>query len=398
MFNHTKDIPFATAMMAASYFLLRATRDLPRPRLSDLAAFGLSLGFALGQRAIGLIALFYVLIAIMLHTPRPFGPASAAHFVGRSLILFVPALALAYLIMIAAWPWAAISLFNPVRGLFAFSHFQYPIKTLIGGHIYLMGQVPRWYVPLYLAIKLPLVLLSGAALAAGLAARLARGRDAPADVRRVREIAFMAITVVLPVLAQVVEHGPAFSGMRHFTFVVPPLAVLAGLGFDQAFRWMSARRFRYATSAFAAVLSVWFAWTASVLVRLHPYEYLYFNPIVGGLPGAAQRYDTDYWVNVMREAVKDLEAYLDREGRPLKTYSVAVCGESLPFRYEAAPRARLTLAKDDQPADFFISPTHMACDQALDGTVIVRIERMGVPIGVVKDRRSQTEMDVARRR
>ncbi len=33
MFNHTKDIPFAAAMMGATYFLLRAARDLPRPRL-----------------------------------------------------------------------------------------------------------------------------------------------------------------------------------------------------------------------------------------------------------------------------------------------------------------------------------------------------------------------------
>src|SRR5207253_516890 len=57
MFNHTKDIPFATAMMGATYFLLRATRDLPRPKLSHLLAFGLLLGVALGQRATGLLML-----------------------------------------------------------------------------------------------------------------------------------------------------------------------------------------------------------------------------------------------------------------------------------------------------------------------------------------------------
>ena len=30
MFNHTKDVPFAAAMMGATYYLLRAARDLPR--------------------------------------------------------------------------------------------------------------------------------------------------------------------------------------------------------------------------------------------------------------------------------------------------------------------------------------------------------------------------------
>ena len=33
MFNHTKDIPFAAAMMGATYFLLRVARDLPRAAL-----------------------------------------------------------------------------------------------------------------------------------------------------------------------------------------------------------------------------------------------------------------------------------------------------------------------------------------------------------------------------
>src|SRR6185295_9911729 len=39
MFNHTKDIPFAAAMMGATYFLLRIGRDLPRPRALHLLGF-----------------------------------------------------------------------------------------------------------------------------------------------------------------------------------------------------------------------------------------------------------------------------------------------------------------------------------------------------------------------
>ncbi|HYI31621.1 MAG TPA: glycosyltransferase family 39 protein, partial [Bradyrhizobium sp.] len=164
MFNHTKDIPFAAAMMGAIYFLLRTARDLPRPRLLDLLFFGLLLGAALGLRALALIVLLYVPTAIALHLPQPATPGTVTRFLARSLLLFVPALALAYLIMIAAWPWAALNLFNPIRGLFAFAHFHYPVKTMLLGETYLMADVPRWYVPFYLAIKLPLVVLLGAAL------------------------------------------------------------------------------------------------------------------------------------------------------------------------------------------------------------------------------------------
>jgi hypothetical protein len=39
MFNHTKDVPFAAAMIGATYFLFRGARDLPRPRTFDVLMF-----------------------------------------------------------------------------------------------------------------------------------------------------------------------------------------------------------------------------------------------------------------------------------------------------------------------------------------------------------------------
>jgi hypothetical protein len=383
MFNHTKDIPFAAAMMGATYFLLRAVRDLPRPRLMHLLAFGVLLGGALGQRATGLLILFYAVIAVAMHAPQPLSLRGTAHFMVQSLLLFVPAFALAYLIMIVGWPWAALHLFNPVRAIFAFAHFQYPVKTLLSGDIYLMADVPRWYVPLYIAIKMPLAILTGAALA--LVSTVALWHSAGA---RARDTAFVAFIIAFPLLCQVIAHGPGFSGMRHFLFVVPPLAVLAGVGFEWALAWLETKRRAFALAAFAAI-GAWLLWPASIMLRLHPYESLYFNPLVGGLQGAQHRYDTDYWVNVMAELVVELEAMLDREGKPpARRYFVAVCGERVPFDKLAEPRGRLRYAVGTEPADFFIAPTHMHCENAIDGRVVHVVERMGVPIGVIKDRRT----------
>ncbi len=89
---------------------------------------------------------------------------------------------------------------------------------------------------------------------------------------------------------------------------MPPLAVLAGIGFDSALSILSLRRWLAASAAAAATLA--FAWNADVLARLHPYEYMFYNPLVGGLEGAARRYEMDYWVNVMPEAVRALHDYL----------------------------------------------------------------------------------------
>lgn len=282
MFNHTKDIPFAAAMVGATYFLLRAVRGLPRPRLADLVCFGILLGAALGQRALGLLMVVYAIFAIALYTPRELSSAAAARFLGRALVRFGPAFVLGYVIMIAAWPWSAIRPFNAMRAVFAFTHFAYPIETLLAGQTYLMAQVPRSYEPIYLAIKLPLIMLSGAALTP-FAIIAARRSSALADRLRARETGFVAFTAALPVLLHIASHGPAFSGMRHFVFVVPPLAVLAGIGFDWLLS-LIAKHSRTLAAFGLAGLGACFIWIATVLVRLHPHEHLYFNAMVGGLP------------------------------------------------------------------------------------------------------------------
>jgi hypothetical protein len=434
MFNHTKDIPFAAAMMGAVYLLVRIGRELPRPRWHLVVAFGLLVGCALGIRVLGMLLFAYAAFVVVIHAPifareiwrekawrekawrekawrekawrekawrekawRENAWRATLVFFARSALRFLPALVIAYAIMIATWPWAALAPLNPLRAMTAFADFHYQIKTILDGHVYYMADVPRWYIPTYMAIKLTLHLLIGTALALAFA-MLPRGEGEVANASSRKEIALIALAAFFPLICDVIASGPAFSGMRHFLFTVPPIAVLAGLGLDGLLARLQARRPLVAALALALVLAD-LGWNASTLYRLHPDEYLYFNPLVGGLAGASRRYDTDYWVNIMPEAVTDLEHFLDRtEGGAAKTgprhrYQVAVCGERLPFEKEAD--ARLQWTRDPSRAEFFIAPTHMNCDRALEGKVVATIERMGVVIGVVKDRRAVINRNVA---
>jgi Dolichyl-phosphate-mannose-protein mannosyltransferase len=382
MFNHTKDIPFATAMIGATYFLVRAGRELPSPRARDVVGFGLTLGAALGMRVLGLLMVGYACLVMLMRIPRlREGPTrDQLSFFAQSAIALAPAFVIGYAIMIAAWPWSALAPLNPIRGLIDFGQFNMQIRTLFDGHVYTMGDVPRWYVPGYLLIKLPLLMLVGA----GVALVLTLWPRAGAPCERRLETALLVFIAVFPVLCEVIDRGPADTGLRHFLFVVPVFAALAGIGFDGLLSMLAARRRIFAAGAAAAIVAA-LAWDAGILVMLHPYQYLFYNPLVGGLEGAQRRYVTDYWVNIMPEAVDDLEAYVATLGEPGRRYTVAVCGERLPFENEAGPR--LQWVEDWNKAEFFIAPTHMNCDRALDGKVIARIARLGVLIGVVKDRR-----------
>jgi dolichyl-phosphate-mannose-protein mannosyltransferase len=396
MFNHTKDIPFAAAMMGATLFLIRIARSLPSPRAGDIAAFGLLAGAALGVRVLGLLLVIYAGIAIVLYLPRPWRDHRARWpFVIQSSLRLLPALLLAYVIMILGWPWAGLAPLNPIRGLLAFSEFQYNIRTVLAGQVYEMGNTPRLYVPIYILIRVPLLMLFGAALAVMFALLPRLAADAAQPQRR--DIALVSLTVIFPLACQVIFHGPAFTGLRHFLFVIPALATLAGIGLDAAITALATRG-RVVAFGGPAVVTACFLANAVTLVRLHPYEYLFYNTVVGGLEGASRRYDLDYWFGSMPEAVNQLEAYLRRTeppvdaSRPAQVYSVAVCGERLPFENTVTlPQLHFDFKQKWSQSEFFIAPTHMNCDGDLDGKVIGTVERLGVTIAYVKDRRSLTQ-------
>jgi hypothetical protein len=400
MFNHTKDIPFAAAMIAATYFLVRIGRELPRPRWHLVALFGLFCGAALGIRVLGVFSLAYAGLVVVLHAPIGRAPwRDIVRFGARCALPFAAAFVLAYMIMITAWPWAGLAPLNPLRALSTFVDFNYPIRTVLDGEVYRMADVPRWYVPTYLAIKLTLWLIVGAGVALVLAVvprRAGPANVAATDTAWRKETALVACAALLPLLCEVIVRGPADSGLRHFLFIVPPIAVLAGLGVDGLLRRIEGYH-RFAVAAGLSVVLVGLVSNVATLYRLHPDEYLFFNSLVGGLEGASRRYATDYWVNIMPEAVADLEHVLDQtdhaSSRP-RHYLVGVCGERLPFEKQAD--SRLEWTRDWSRAEFFIAPTHMNCDQALDGRVVATITRLGVVIGVVKDRRNVIHPNIAR--
>ncbi len=397
MFNHTKDIPFAAGMVGATLVLIRIARSLPSPRIGDIAAFGLVVGAALGMRVLGLLLVIYVALAIALYAPRPWHGCGRARwrFAIQSSLRLLPALLLAYVIMILAWPWAALAPLNPIRVLLAFSEFHYGIRTILAGNVYEMAHVPRLYVPIYILIRVPLVMLFGATLGMMLVLlpRLAIG----STQLQQRDIGLVLLTVILPLACQAIWGGPAFDGLRHFLFVIPALAILAGIGLDTTLTALATYNRAVASGALGAVTACLLL-NAFTLFRLHPYEYLFYNASVGGLEGASRRYVLDYWFDSMPEAIHELEAYLrhtepvDASHPSARVYSVAVCGERLSFEKTVTlPQLRWDFMPRWDQSQFFIAPTHMNCDRDLDGAVIGTVERLGVVIAYVKDRRALTE-------
>ena len=100
-------------------------------------------------------------------------------------------------------------------------------------------DMPRSYVPALFALKLPelFIVLGFGGAAGALAAALRRD----IDVRRRAALLVMALAALLPLALTIVLRPAMYNGIRHFLFVLPPLAVLGGIAgvfvLDVIARW-----------------------------------------------------------------------------------------------------------------------------------------------------------------
>ncbi|MEY4760176.1 MAG: hypothetical protein RLZZ200_32 [Pseudomonadota bacterium] len=383
MFTHTKDIPFGAAMIWAVYFGTRALSDWPRLRWTSVLGTGLALGAALGLRVGGLFAVLYLgagllglLIARGLERPATWQELSAN----------LPRLAVLLIVFVAltgvSWPWALMGWHNLFDAATKFSHFSFDMMTELDGQLVKIGDVPSTYLSRYLLIRLPeLSLLGlGGALVAGVVA-LRRRAVNPASLALWTPLLLAA---VFPIVFSLATRPALYNGVRHFSFVLPPLAILGGIGLDGLLKL--ARPYRPAWVALVVLLLAAAADNFLLLKRLHPYEYIAYNHIVGGPRGAFERYEGDYWSDSLREASLMLNHLVRSDlGSAPAGLAVAVCAESVQASTFLDPRFRVV--RDWPSADFYLSAIQTRCDRALGGTVIGQVVREGVPLAVIKDRR-----------
>lgn len=379
LFTHTKDIPFAACMAWATLCIVRLVPLMPRPPLALVLQLGAAIGCAFGLRVGAVFAVMALGLTVVAVSALSAGDlrTRAAHLL-RSIASLLPAVPVALALMALCWPWSVQAPGNLFKALTTFSHFTFDLYTVLDGEVMKIGEVPRHYLPLYLAARLPELALAGLLLAA------AGALTAPRRVDGLRWLPVL-LAALLPLALALATRPTLYNGIRHFTFLLPPLAVISAAGLCAAGRWSRARP--ATTAAFALLCAAGVAVPLYDMARLAPYHYVNYNRLAGGFAGAPDRWETDYWSDGVREAAALLRARIDAEPAPAEPWQVAVCAESLQAQ-AWLPTERYVVTRDWVRADFFISTTHMRCDEVLRGDEIARVERAGLTLTVVKDRRT----------
>jgi hypothetical protein len=395
MFINPKDAPFAVAIAALLYALVRAVEEYPRPGAATIVIFGVSLGLTLGTRIMGGMAALYVVIPLALliaHQARYQDVKAAAADFGRFVLWLVPGLVLAYAIMAMVWPWSVQEPLNPFRAIGYFSHFfEKPWREMYDGKAILVPDMPRTYLPTYLGMKLPEILLLLGSL--GVIGCLVASFRNSLSVRHRAALLLIALAFVIPVGITVTTRPAMYNGIRHFLFVLPPLCVLGGL----AGGWLLQRLASWsplAALAGAALILCGFALPLHEMIELHPYQYAYFNNLVGGVRAANSRYMLDYWGLSFKQATDELLAVLEERGIETpegRRWVVAVCGPIPPANVELGPDFLLT--GNPKGADFALVLGEFYCAE-LNAPELVKIEREGVVFARVYDIRGRNVKDL----
>jgi len=388
MYMNPKDGPFAAAMALCMLGLVRTFEEYPKPTGATGALAGAGLGLAVGTRILGGFAVLYAIVALLVILAieaRRLGVRLAAARAGGFLLRLLPWLALAYAVMALVWPWSVASPLNPLEALAYFStFFEQPWRELFQGSPVLVPDMPRRYVAQLFALTLPAVTLALGLAGTAIAFVAALGRRRPAQRRAV--LAMLALAASLPIALTVALRPAMYNGIRHFVFVAPAIAVMGGLAGARLIEWLAARRPAAAAGA-AVLLAIGCALPTAEMVKLHPYEYTYFNRIAGGVRGADGRYMLDYWGLSLKQASEALLAKIAAgELAPLggPPWRVAVCGPHPPATVALGPRFEISW--DPRGADFAMTLGEYYCAR-LAAPVIAEIARDGVIYARVYDLR-----------
>lgn len=390
-FINPKDLPLAVAMTALLAAICWCLSQWPKPNGLSVLFLGVSLGVTLGIRIGGGIAFFYLAIPVLFVFGRDwrlgFG-ANAKNFL-TFVIRLVPALPLAYLVMVFLWPWAALSWDNPLDALVMFGQFPFRHDMLFEGRLVRTDDLPGNYLFEFLLVTLPPMWLIGISLLPIVWFLRLRQRKALLVVDN-EALVWLAITmaVIVPLAYFWLARPVAYNGLRHFLFLLPPLAVLIAWAYATCFRWASSRTEMPLIVAFVVGLFL----PIYDMARLHPYTYVYFNSLTGGLKGAHQRFELDYWATSMRESLELLNAQLKSRGldQPEKPWKLWVCAE--PGVVSPYLPDTFLVVHDRAEADFGLALEAVYCAPPQGSVQWAVVERMGVPLNRVYDLRPSRQI------
>lgn len=317
--NNPKDIPFATGFIAATYYIIRLLKELPRPSFATVLILTLSIASALSIRVGALLLFAYLLMGMGLHWLNYWvkdGQKTAMKYFFPYLKIFGVILVFGWLMGIMFWPFALKApIGNVMESLDKMSNFSFltTYETFEGVRTN-MKELPWYYSVKHIAIGAPLVVLLGFILQ--IFGMFGKGK------RQMWLNLLVFFMVAFPLFWAVYKDSMLYNAWRHSLFIYANIVILAGAGWA----WLVQQKYAIVQYTALALVCIGGGRVAYWMIKEHPNEYLYFNELTGGTAGAYGNYELDYYSNTLKQAAEWMVENVDVKSKKI---TIAVNNEPL---------------------------------------------------------------------
>ena len=309
--NNLKDIPFALAYIASIFYSFKVIFAEKRPKNRDIILLIVSIALSVGIRAGGFLVIFYLGFFMAMKWVWDFvtqNEINRKQIINHLKFFLITALS-GYVLGLILWPYALQNpVVNPWKSYVVMTHFPTTVRQIFEGRFDWSDFHPWYYLPKYMGITISTVLLLGILLYFIFSLK-------KYDQKQRIQLAFLGFSIIFPVAFVLLKQSNLYGSWRHFLFIYPGLVLIAALGLFAFIKSLKGKLLRIPALILLAAMCIH---PLRFMAANHPYYYLYYNEITGGLKGAYTKYETDYYYHTMREGAEWLQEYLKTNSKTEK--------------------------------------------------------------------------------
>lgn len=329
--NH-RDIPAIVGMIGAIYLLHLVLQKKWNTKLHLKLLMGFSLAIALcfsirlshGILTIFYSGAFYLLWLIFNYSQKnkkknkqkkKFRKSTLEikELFKKSVLLGI-AIFIGFLLGNSIWPFFLEDPFNNTLEVFkASSEFGVGLKQLFEGKLIFSFDIPLYYHIKMFALTTPMVIFLGLILFL----------TSPSFSKFYNEnkaiFYFLIFSILFPLTYATLRVSNDYGGIRHFLFVFPFFVIAASIGINESIKCF----FRQHSKIAYSFLFILMLHPVIFVFASHPYQYIYYNELAGGVKKAFPNYMTDYGLLGLKGASDKLINYINENVPATDTVVVA---------------------------------------------------------------------------
>lgn len=342
-----KDMPFAVMYFLSISVLYIFNKQ--NKSFFKLMLLGLLFGIAQSMRIIG----YTLYILYLLDLFFKFKKITTKDIKDLLIVTLV-----SHLTMFITWPYLHLGISKLFDVFYLSKNFdQWDNKILYLGNFLTKDQRPWHYLFLWLLISSPIYILTMHSISL-------------LWIKKDNLLKIFISAIYLNLLAYLVLNPVIYNGIRHFLYLLPLISATAAI--------MVIKTIHFKLSKLAFIIYLIFI--VYQLFQLHPFEYIYFNPISRRVFNIENTFETDYWGATYKDASIFAVNYIkENKLRDIKVYPC-----SMDFAVEIYSEDKLKLKEEPKEAQMILCDSEEDLYINNDRKIIYEVKRAGMSLNKIR--------------